>query len=544
MKKTTNLLFFTAVFSLLFTTTALSQDESCTATCLSGNCENGFGKYKFEDCTIYEGYFKNYKLYGKGKYTYGNGNTYDGDWVDAIRQGQGLMNYASGERYNGKWSNNKRNGFGEYTWKDGTRYEGYWVDDIMKGQATIYYPSGEKYVGENNNGSREGKGIHYNANGTVFYDGYWTNNSKSTEVTEAVNEEEQYDDEDWWGDWLDEDEEEEQPAETEEKVSYKGETTQGTSSGNFCTDYKNIAATAKESFKPIEGSKRSEEGDVFKTNVYNTTKSIAGAKDCYIQNVLGIYYYAIFGEYNTQAEAETKFNEIQGKVKSCLPDKIYEYGKTTEYISRSLSIITKYADGFDLYGDNLDIYNNKTTGKYSVRLSISTGFLNSRVYNITSSGGSGDTHFDGNLKKILESSRDKFTPVLGEKHEQDGFFGKTTTWDVNASLPGISSLSYTTGGFSFSDDLIGVNYEGTDLAEAKKRYDALSEKVKKSLGSSYVFIKSESPEGEILRSIFALKSEMKSDKTPVVTVKYYYDKSGNKCSVKIEFAYKGFGGIL
>ncbi len=107
---------------------------------------------------------------------------------------------------------------------------------------------------------------------------------------------------------------------------------------------------------------RSETGDMFKTTIYNTSKSIAGAQDCYIQNILGVNYYAEFGEYDTYSAAETKFNELQGKIKSCLTDKLFENGKATEYLLKVFRIIKKYPDGFDLYGDELSIYKKAETG--------------------------------------------------------------------------------------------------------------------------------------------------------------------------------------
>jgi len=77
---------------------------SCTAIqaqCLSGNCTDGFGKFKYKNDNIYEGNFKGGYCNGKGKMFYSNGEYYEGDWV------------------NGSW-----NGKGLYTWKDGRRFEG------------------------------------------------------------------------------------------------------------------------------------------------------------------------------------------------------------------------------------------------------------------------------------------------------------------------------------------------------------------------------------------------------------------------------------
>jgi hypothetical protein len=534
-------LFLTFLLSNLLSLHA--QTPSCEVKCFSGNCQNSFGKYQYSNCVVYEGFFKDSKPNGKGKYLYTTGDVYDGEFIMG-----------------------KREGFGEFKWTDGTRYEGDWKADVMDGKGTIWYANGEKYVGECYNSNREGKGIHYNANGTVFHDGYWKNNDKaptSTSVTGGTqNSNSQIsggnttnttppadeDDYSWLDAWLDSYDEttDESATKTEETKSktITGETTQGTSSGNFCTDYKTIAATAGEYFTSIQGSIRSQTGDMFKTTIYNTTKSITGSKDCYVQYILGTSYYAIFGEYDTYSAAETKFNELQGKIKSCMTDKLLENGKTTEYILKDLSIIKKYPDGFDLFGDQLDIYKSVETGKYEVRLYISTNTWNNRVYTITSPGGSGDATFDTNLKKIMESSRNTFAAVLGEKHETKNLFGTYVHYDINATLPGIFDLSYTEGGFALTKEITGVRYDGSSEADAKRIYNELAEKIKKSLGYNYVYITTEDDKGEWKNFKLASKSEMKADDTPVVTVKYDYDSYDKKYSVEISFGYKAFGGIL
>ena len=198
-----------------------------------------------------------------------------------------------------------------------------------------------------------------------------------------------------------------------------------------------------------------------------------------------------------------------------------------------------------MYGDQLDLYKDSKTGKYVVRIYISTNAWNKRVYTINSSGGSGDGVFDGNLKKLMESSRNEFKDVLGEKHVTEGFLGSFTTYDINATLPGIFDLSYSTGGFTLgTNDLDGVSYEGTDANEAKLRFEKLDEKVKKALGSAYVYTKYTATDGGTISNSYGLKNEIKEDKTPVVNVEYRYSDYSKDYYVKISIAYKGFGSIL
>lgn len=516
--------FFIALFCSILSLNA--QAPSCEAKCFSGNCQNGFGKYQYSNCVVYEGFFKDSKQNGKGKYLYTTGDIYDGEF-----------------------NMGNREGFGKFKWTDGTRYEGDWKADVMNGKGTIWYANGDRYVGECYNSNREGKGIHYNANGTVEFDGYWKNNEKVTSAATTTTTEDTADNYDygWLDEWLGEynDETEEKNKEEEPAAAnYTGEKTQGTSSGNFCTDYKAVSATAIDGYKSITGSKRSEEGEMFKTTVYNTTQSIAGADDCYIQNVLGVNYYAVFAESISKTVAEAKYNELENKIKSCFTDKLFQSGATSDYVLKSLSIIEKFPDGFNIFGDNLDLCYDKETGNYFVRLYISTNAFNHRVYKINYPGGSGDASFDSNLKKIMESSRTEFSSVLGDKHVSNGFMGTITSYDINASLPDIFDLSYSTGGFTLGENSMeGINYEGKDETEAKNRYNNLAEKVKKALGQNYVFIR-EDTDTETLKHKFALKNEIKDDKTPVVTVEYRYDDYSKKYTVKILFSYKDFGGIF
>lgn len=83
-------------FRLSFLLLACLSFNNIFAQCISGNCENGFGKYKFKNEDVYEGNWKNSSSNGKGKRIYSNGDVFEGDWV------------------NGYW-----NGKGKYTWKDG-----------------------------------------------------------------------------------------------------------------------------------------------------------------------------------------------------------------------------------------------------------------------------------------------------------------------------------------------------------------------------------------------------------------------------------------
>ena len=64
---------------------------STFSQCLSGDCYNGYGKYKFSDGSIYTGDFINYQFQGKGTINYISGNTYNGDWYNHKMNGKGIF---------------------------------------------------------------------------------------------------------------------------------------------------------------------------------------------------------------------------------------------------------------------------------------------------------------------------------------------------------------------------------------------------------------------------------------------------------------------
>ncbi len=67
-------------------------------------CNNGRGKYRYNDGTLYVGAFENGYPNGEGSVIYLNGNRYAGGWKEGQPAGRGVMYYSSGKIVGGIWS--------------------------------------------------------------------------------------------------------------------------------------------------------------------------------------------------------------------------------------------------------------------------------------------------------------------------------------------------------------------------------------------------------------------------------------------------------
>ncbi len=126
---------------------------------------HGYGVAKYENGTVYEGYWEDNKPHGQGKYTYGESSkseSFEGNFVKGVIQGHGIFKLRSG-----------------------TVYEGNFTDGKTTGDFTVKYDNGEVYVGQLVNSIRHGKGkITYNANDKRdYYEGDWDNGNRHGEGT-------------------------------------------------------------------------------------------------------------------------------------------------------------------------------------------------------------------------------------------------------------------------------------------------------------------------------------------------------------------------
>ena len=85
-------------FFFLFLSTSVFADS-----CVSGDCDNGYGTYVWE-----------------------SGNKYIGEHKNGLGNGQGTTVFASGDKYVGEFKNDAKEGQGTYTYADGTTESGFW----------------------------------------------------------------------------------------------------------------------------------------------------------------------------------------------------------------------------------------------------------------------------------------------------------------------------------------------------------------------------------------------------------------------------------
>jgi hypothetical protein len=146
------------LLSVLFLTLASFQANS---QCISGDCQNGNGKMKYDNGT-YEGMFYNGQKHGHGTYIWNDSSQYIGAFLNNERTGRGIY-ICKSYMYDGEYINGVKSGYGKYQYLDRYSkkqyYEGSFVDDYFHGFGTLYYKSGDIYTGSFQSGWLWGYGI-------------------------------------------------------------------------------------------------------------------------------------------------------------------------------------------------------------------------------------------------------------------------------------------------------------------------------------------------------------------------------------------------
>ena len=111
--------------------------------------------------------------------TAGDPYEYTGPVRNGLPHGTGTALYESGDRYEGGFVDGKMQGRGIYAWTSGARYEGEWLADEMHGQGNYRFRTGKVYVGELRTSKMHGYGREYDADGTLLYDGQWSDGQRA-----------------------------------------------------------------------------------------------------------------------------------------------------------------------------------------------------------------------------------------------------------------------------------------------------------------------------------------------------------------------------
>jgi hypothetical protein len=128
------------ILALQLSSIAFAQ-EFKTYTCISGDCNNGFGTKNYDIGNSYTGQFKNRSQDGEGTEIY-NGTTYKGQFKNGFKDGEGTEIKKDGTTYKGQWRKGIRKGNGTETNPDGITLTGNWDDDDLEGNGIETLPNG------------------------------------------------------------------------------------------------------------------------------------------------------------------------------------------------------------------------------------------------------------------------------------------------------------------------------------------------------------------------------------------------------------------
>ncbi|MCC6462072.1 MAG: hypothetical protein IT260_16475, partial [Saprospiraceae bacterium] len=194
MNKITRVLLFVWAF-------ALPLLLSAQASCLSGDCEDGYGIYRYNSGSRYEGEWKNGVQHGWGTYLYDSGEVYAGFWKNGKKHYFGSYYWKSGAFFSGLWKNGDRvehglyvyasgtpeyntsavsygetgcvlgnceNGYGVYIWPTGTQYAGFWKNGKQHFWGATFWDSDFTFS-LYKNGARQERGLYVNGSGKATY---------------------------------------------------------------------------------------------------------------------------------------------------------------------------------------------------------------------------------------------------------------------------------------------------------------------------------------------------------------------------------------
>jgi hypothetical protein len=106
-------------------------NSSVKTGCVTGDCQNKYGRYKWSNGDQFTGFFKNGSMY-MGVYKFTNGDKYSGMFNSQNRfHGNGRFFFINGGYYGGQWSNGKYNGKGYYKDVNKKIQKGVWNNGVL-----------------------------------------------------------------------------------------------------------------------------------------------------------------------------------------------------------------------------------------------------------------------------------------------------------------------------------------------------------------------------------------------------------------------------
>lgn len=203
------------VFKPVSTDVSGFTSETKSTGCVRGDCQNGFGKYQYDN-GYYDGFWSSGNKSGYGLYSWDNGGTYVGNWTADQMTGYGVYTADNDDLIKGIFENGQLNGLGVTRtgdkWEQGiftngtvTSAQTFYGNDVDTGctigdcedkygkmvfangdtyvgffkggnlhMGTYSFASGAKYSGQfDSRGSFSGMGRFWFANGD-YYGGSWS----------------------------------------------------------------------------------------------------------------------------------------------------------------------------------------------------------------------------------------------------------------------------------------------------------------------------------------------------------------------------------
>ena len=133
MKSILNL-FVLVVCAATFAQAPIGQPQTIqtkTTGCLSGDCQNGWGKWQFDN-GYYDGFWVNGKKHGYGLYSWDEFGTYVGFWNNDTMEGYGSYENEDEKIMRGMYANGKLNGLGEESSSDGEWNQGLYREHSLQ----------------------------------------------------------------------------------------------------------------------------------------------------------------------------------------------------------------------------------------------------------------------------------------------------------------------------------------------------------------------------------------------------------------------------